>query len=185
MDRTDKESLLVLIILTVLLLFGIVSEIILMTGEAGFGGVLVDVSVAISEMLLIYYLFAGYKIPHGNMLKYLILFFCFSISMSIAFLPSASIVLLLKALCVLLAAFMGGRLERIYQNRLWMLLVFIMLTISGVVSYLAIEDSSFFACFGSFAFAVQWIVLCSVYFIRFREHRVAGLEIADGFLPRH
>jgi len=130
----------------------------------------------IMYLLIAAYTFIGYKKPHGNMLKYLYLLYACSLLASLASNVIYGTVLyaLLTATVILIVGYIAGRLDRIGQNRILMLVVLVIeLYIYGVA--VMVFKPSLFGALGVVSPLIMWIDLCVAYLTRYKLHKLAGL----------
>ena len=75
-----------------------------------------------------------------------------------------------------LIAYMSGRLNRIDQNRIIMIVVGVLFAISIVMMGIIHEEFSWVSFIRSLSLPICWAALCLAYTARFEEHKIAGLE---------
>jgi len=130
-------------------------------------------------ILLLYYVFIGYKKPHGNLLRYLLLAFALCIALTVVFLIKLSFDDLSGKTTLIIAAmmitYMAGRLNKLRQNIVIMIVVAILLAVSLIGFFKAFGFMSFHNTYAVICFVIQWIMLCAAYLVRFKEHKEAGL----------
>ena len=174
-----------LVITFVLVMLGIVySAYTLITGFSGQPvGIKIHIGIVFLEyMLVAFYALIGYKKPHGNMLKYTMLAFVllcmYEFLMpgrvevkNVEYIANASI-----GLASVLIAYMSGRLNRIDQNRIIMIVVGVLFAISIVMMGIIHEEFSWVSFIRSLSLPICWAALCLAYTARFEEHKIAGLE---------
>lgn len=137
--------------------------------------------VCLNYVAIIYYALYGFKIPHGNTLKYIILLFALSLVDAIALESSGRFVDLvpqttlisatLTGLCVLIISYVAGRLDRFYKNMTLctIVLLFLFFRAFSMTHYKTIM-------FVDLADIIIWIDIMCVYAIRFNQHREVGLQ---------
>jgi len=135
---------------------------------------------------VLYYGVRGYKKPHGNMVRYLMLILAVYIAAATItpiYSFSASWPIVLSSMyAVLFMAYMAGRLNKVKKNRYVAILVTVLLLVRcfwpmelpdayGMVnlSYVLDRLSPLF----------MWLTTVLIYFFRYHEHREAGLAV-DG-----
>ena len=133
-------------------------------------------------IMILYYMLFGYKKPHGNSLRNI---FVISAILIIArlILPHTHIendVLRYVAksgfgLAAILIAFVGGRLNKIKQNKILMIIIGVSLLIPSVIVAASFPEFIFMRGISSMAQPIGWLALCIAYVARFEEHKAAGL----------
>lgn len=130
-------------------------------------------------LVILYYVIFGYKIPHGNSLKYVILFFAFILVNEMALeaggkypnLDSQTILLstILTSICIIIVSYLSGRLDKFEKNNSLFVIVMILLIARALLmhSYKNIM-------FSNFADVIIWIDINWVYSLRFIQHKDAG-----------
>lgn len=75
---------------------------------------------------IVYYALVGYKKPHGNILKYTMIFFGFSLLLNIhnGLILGVKSIVWICAISMLLIGYISGRLHKFNQNRLIALQLF-------------------------------------------------------------
>jgi len=129
------------------------------------------------------YGFFLYKIPHGNMLKYAIIVLAVAKIISAATYTSidSSTVLAntLVALCSCAMCYCAGRLNRIEQNKILFPIIEIITLVLGSTWVKPFSDiSSVFLNIRSMAYPMIFATIMIAYFVRYKEHREAGLADA-------
>ena len=137
----------------------------------------------ITVALISFYAFAGYKKPHGNSLRNVFLIFA-ALIIARLILPHSHIendILRYVAksgfgLSAILIAFVGGRLHKIKQNRVLMIIIGALLLISSVIVVTSFPGFILMRCISNLAQPIIWTALCLAYLVRFEQHKAAGLE---------
>jgi len=128
------------------------------------------------------YCFFLYKKPHGNMLKYAMLIFVLTniIGGSLNLLRGEQYqiakVLASAALC-----YCAGRLNRIEQNKILLPIigiVYLGLSMYTTRYFISTLPDSWIQFLASFTNAINYLTLLIAYFVRFKEHKEAGLTDA-------
>lgn len=133
-------------------------------------------------VMILFYMFFGFKKPHGNSLRNI---FVISAILIIArlILPhnhieNAVLRYVAKSgfgLSAILIAFVGGRLHKIKQNKIMMIIIGILLLISSVIVATSFPNFIFMRFISSMAQPVGWLALCIAYLARFEQHKSAGI----------
>ena len=137
---------------------------------------------------IIYYTFAGYKRPHGNLLR--AIYILMSLTCLNGVIDSAKymnlfegnelnmqlLIVGLDGICVLLIAYVGGRLDKIKKNYLPLILITAAQVVKSVLFislYGAWSDLVRFVW--NFSTCILWLDIAFAYILRYREHKEAGL----------
>jgi len=131
--------------------------------------------------LICFYAFAGYKKPHGNLLRYLMIVFIITMLANI-YVDSKmlnGVTIVINAAAIALVAYMAGRLNKIKQNRFIAVMVLLLLCHCSHAMIVAQEalgtNIDFIDRIIFYTPAFMWIALSSAYFTRFAQHKEAGL----------
>jgi len=138
------------------------------------------VTPLIVYILILYYTFFCYKNPHGNMLKFLMLFFSASLitRMLVEFSLMNTVSLVFIPLSMIFIAYIAGRLDRINENRFYVVIVLLLLL---YVSFATVSSTStmnlkVYEYVAIFEPCIAWIAIIAAYFARYIEHKLAGLQ---------
>ncbi|MBQ4298514.1 MAG: hypothetical protein II771_09480 [Clostridia bacterium] len=131
-------------------------------------------------LFLFYYGIRGYKKPHGNALRYLVLVLAAvtaaSIQMQLDYWSVPWPVVLSNGLAAVLMGYMAGRLHKVKENRWTVAAVTVLLLVRSFwpigQQYAAL---SVFCTLTRITTLFSWITVVLIYFFRYREHREAGL----------
>lgn len=172
--KTSKNILLA--IMGVLILAELICGILTL----GEGGLFIEISSLISLAFIALYGFWLYKKPHGNMLKYamlilavsqiLIAISCVDIGVGNAY--GCTALVFSSAILV----YVAGRLNRIEQNKYLLLIAFAIQFVCDLLDVISCADQFTFVykCV-SFSIPVATLTLMIAYFVRYKEHKEAGL----------
>jgi len=173
MEKTKKRVLsnqdLMMIISTALLLAGIVSA----TLKLAEGFHIHYVCQMIMYCLTGFYLFFAYKIPHGNLLRYVMLLFAVSLIFEIKnfYDPFSAAV---TELIMILIAYIAGRLHKIEQN-FFIAIVILAGFLAVAVRMVFVTPSVTYAmCYSHFSGFVIWLSIGWAYLYRYNDHKEAG-----------
>lgn len=181
MEKKSNGKLVAIIVLGLLTAFGLIIEILSFTrytADFSSGSSLFLLTYAITSVLLLYYAVAGYKKPHGNLLKHLFLLFaicCLSGVVTVAAEHNAidTAYNVIRGIVVLMTAYVAGRLDRFKQNVILMSIIGVLMLASSLVyTSNCTEVLSFLSCF---TFFFLWADMMVAYIIRYKEHKEAGL----------
>lgn len=181
MEKKYKISLTINIII---ILFGFVSTIINTIGWLMRDGDINTFTTACVDILLYvciaYYTLKGYKKPHGNLLKYMMLLFAFMIVVSLKALEFLSIKeMMLFCFAVGLICYMAGRLNKFNEVKIISLVVMLLLLhcchaqVSAMSTFM---DLAITTRFNFYAKVIIWMALTTSYFTRYLQHKEAGLQ---------
>lgn len=137
--------------------------------------------ICLSYIIILYYGFYGYKTPHGNLLKYIMLFFALLLVNEVALeaggkypnLVSETILLptTITGLCIVFISYIAGRLDRFNEN------IYIFTTVLVLLVIRAFLMSQYRTImFSNFSDVIIWFDINCVYALRYKQHRQAGLE---------
>ena len=138
--------------------------------------------VGIYYCLVFYYGVYGYKIPHGNLVRYLMLILAaynvFNVTVSIyRWYKLPWVVLVAGNLAAMFIAYMAGRLNKFKKNIIVAVFVTVLLLVEcfWYVKIPGVEISVLYyldRCLPIF----MWLTIMSIYFFRYHEHTEAGLS---------
>ncbi len=143
--------------------------------------VFVFIEESVYYLFVFYYAVWGYKIPHGNLLRYLMLLLAVVTAVSIhqMLLDYPELpwpVLLSSNVAAVLIGYMAGRLHKVKKNIIVVAIVTILLLIRcfwpikqqySALSVFSVLDRS--------TTLFTWITIMAIYFFRYKEHKEAGL----------
>jgi len=158
----------------------IVAEIVICIVIAQSNVLVIDILMRLVSLLFTtLYGFWLYKKPHGNMLKCAMLIFAIvSILASSKTLMTGKSYHIVKLLASAAVCYCAGRLNRIDQNKYLMPIIgvaFLAVSFYGV--YLSIVNNYATAVIiaSCFIFTINYFTLMIAYFVRYDEHKEAGL----------
>lgn len=190
--NVSKKMNIFVLVTAVLLVAGMIVTIVF----ANRAPLVKTITLLIGYLLVMYYAFWGYKTPHGNLLRHLILCYAFLLAMgseSRLFANargerpvdvtdadrqarrSARGLLaykgLLTSICLTLMGYVAGRLNKYKQNKIIIPIILVLLFIRSFVSgvsriQVVMTDLSYF---------VLWVGIACAYFARYDAHKEAGL----------
>ena len=137
--------------------------------------------VGIYYCLVFYYGINGYKIPHGNLVRYLMLILAayniFNVTVSIyRWYKLPWVVLAAGNLAAMFIAYMAGRLNKFKKNLIVAIIVTVLLLAECFwpVKIPGVEVDALFFLDRSLPI-LMWLTIMSIYFFRYEEHTEAGL----------
>ena len=138
--------------------------------------------VGIYYCLVFYYGIYGYKIPHGNLVRHLMLILAaynvFNVTVSIyRWYKLPWVVLVAGNLAAMFIAYMAGRLNKFKKNIIVAVIVAALLLAECFWPFKipGVEADALFYLDRSLPL-FMWLTIMSIYFFRHKEHTVAGLE---------
>lgn len=146
-----------------------------------------DVSIRSFILVALYYCFIlyngvhGYKLPHGNLVRYLFLTLAIYIAASIIIMVErwdiSWIVVAASNFAAVLIGYMAGRLQKVKKNIIVAAIVSVLLLVK---SFWPVEGLNFNALFvlDRTMPLFMWVTVVLIYFFRYNEHKQAGL-LAD------
>ena len=161
-----------------LTLFGIVETILHINADVPTSKTIL---ICLSYILILYYVIYGYKIPHGNSLKYIIIFFGLMLVNEMALeaggkypgLDQHTILLstTITGLCVIVVSYISGRLDKYEKNSYLFILTLFLLFIRTIlmVNYKTIM-------YTNISDIIVWVDLYWAYALRYAQHKEAGLK---------
>ena len=184
MEKKSNGKTISLIILGLLTAFGMFVEIISEIKYSAYyssGAYFNLVTYCATSLLLMYYAVAGYKKPHGNLLKYLFLLFtlcCLGGILSIDVEQSMYDIAYnyIRGIVVVITAYVSGRLDRYKQNVILMSIIGVLMLASSILQVIPDPGTVLLDWFWCFTFFLLWVDLMFAYILRYKEHKEAGLE---------
>jgi len=172
MEKNKSNHLAVCVICGALTVFGLVASIISLAGGSEGIRLVKDIVNLVLFVLVGYYAVYGYRIPNGNLLKYLILIFAATYIIAVfneaqmgKQWDAVSHTVMIGLLC-----FTGGRLHKVKQNIALMSIVAAILLARIIIGFVQGDAS-----IGIVTQLVIWIDICVAYVLRYKEHKLAGL----------
>lgn len=175
MENKKSNNIAVCIICSILTAFGIAVNIVsLASGGKGVWIYNDVIDLAVSAFIG-YYAFIGYKKPHGNLLKCIILLSAVTNILAVYQFAriNAPFQAVVEAIVMGLRCYVAGRLHRVKQN-----MVFISIVTAVILAGKIIAVAMGNATIGTFAPLVIWIDIFVAYVLRYKAHREAGLADA-------
>ncbi len=176
MEKTKQnKGLLALIVLIIVV--QLISCVSALLNNPAVNYTVLTLIAAAEHLLALYYVLHGYKKPHGNLLKFVMIAFILTLCVeTIAFLGSNALYYsAINIVCMILMTYASGRLNKIGENRVIMTLVLVLLIISGTTLVIEFNPDSIFRYVVMYGKALEWLVLCCAYFVRYKAHKEAGL----------
>jgi len=175
MEKKQNKIILAVIVLAIFL--NLVSVSMIPFKQFSIVNLLYTPIVCIEHLFVIYYVLFGYKKPHGNTLRYVMLLFTLTLGIElVVFASEMSILdLALSVAKALVIPYIAGRLNKIEQNKILISVVFILFMIDAIYYCVIINPQTFFGFYSMFGEAIEWFAISAAYFVRYKEHKEAGL----------
>ena len=137
--------------------------------------------ICLSYILILCYGLFGYKVPHGNLLKYIMLFFALLLVNEMALeaggkypnLSSEAILwpISITGICIVIISYIAGRLHKFNQNIFLFSITLVLLVVRALLMshYRTIM-------FANFSDVIIWFDINCAYALRYKQHIQAGLE---------
>ncbi len=175
--KLSTGALVALIVIAALNILWLISFIVYLQDNGGIGASQIVCILNIIAAAL--YVIFDYKRPHGNLMRYLLLFYACAVAvMHVLNKEQGDFYSLTYLAITILSTYMAGRLDRYKQNFVISVVVLILEIvnvypyISSVVSSNALSFISFFACIGAVS---TWLAISGAYLVRYKPHKEAGL----------
>lgn len=178
-----SQKILIYIIMGLLSFAGIYSEIVMCIQRQTFPYVAEMIVTCIMIVLIAFYAVSNFKVPHGNLLKYL--FLTFAVMCFVGLLatdPNSSsangdlyVLQISRGVVVILSTYMSGRLDRIKQNTVFAVICAILLFATSIKVLLLHKVYNLVFILFETNFFILWIDLVIAYLFRYKEHKEAGL----------
>ena len=185
LSKTNKLGLIVSIVLSAIVLLCSIQGII---ESIQIGKIIPTVVCNLAIIALTqYYVFFGYKKPHGNLLK--TTYFCFAVYLTIhAYLDNSlvgpgiykykEVVSCFMIFAALIIAFVSGRLNKIDKNKKLLIVAGLLMSVDTILHIITMNNEHVIISkmISYFNPLIIFAVLRFVYTIRYEEHIDAGLE---------
>lgn len=137
--------------------------------------------IAIYYGFVFYYGIYGYKKPHGNMVRYLLLilavYIAYSITIMVGRWDISWIIFTASNLAAVFIAYVAGRLNKYKKNAVWAVIITALLLVK---SFWPIETTglNFYVIFvlDRTLPLFMWATVMFIYFFRYKEHKLAGVS---------
>ncbi len=136
------------------------------------------VFTAVCYVLILVYVLWNYKVPHGNMMKYLFLIFGYSLIVrsiwSVTYYDFSILTALAYGLAAMFVCFTAGRLDRYEENKNLAVVIFCIIILAYVFGVISVEDAPRSIAYYTVGALIQWLAIATSYFSRYHEHKEAG-----------
>ena len=141
------------------------------------------VASVILIVLTFYYAISHFKVPHGNLLKYLFLAFSVIVFVGLINNDTAAALVrktdyinqILRGIVVISSAYIAGRLDRIKENSILLIVNAVILLGTSVMNIVAVHETKIIPILYLSSFFILWIDLAVAFILRYKEHKEAGL----------
>lgn len=173
--KFEKKYWAGIIINSVLTVIGLVMSAYMMFAIPGTLINLFDIALYI---LLFYYVIAGFKRPHGNLLRYLIWAFIVLLYLKLngAFAMGEKAVCTILVAAITLTAYVSGRLNKFRQNRVLCIIILALVIATGLLLGIQLGFMDAFVGISLFTPSIIWIDITFSYLMRYHMHKEAGFE---------
>ena len=178
MEKKNTSILIAKIVVLLLCILYVISAVGVIINKPNLKSIIGIVVIC----LTVYYMFVGYKIPHGNLLKYL--FIIVDLTALFYFWDSFTqmekafdVYELLLLLQIAIIAYVAGRLNKFKENIALLSIVFIMevITFSHASVVFNIPADSIMRRINVYNLAIIQLAMIVSYIARYKEHKEAGL----------
>jgi len=178
----EKKSKLGVAITALLVLIGILCLGVTLTSNNSSYSSIANIVVFV---VIIGYTVSDFKIPHGNIFKYIMLIYGMTLVLSInSHIDYASkLGIMLLPIIMTLIGYMSGRLNKFSKNIFLMILILALFIVVAVYDFISLPSVAEIEETGDKYYAVViriftninvWLALCSAYITRFKDHKDAG-----------
>ena len=184
MNSLKNKKVLVYIVMGILSLASIYSEYYICTFDNSLQAISELLFVFVLCALTIYYAISNFKVPHGNLLKYL--FLVFSLMCLVGFLCDDAaestfktytfINQILRGVVVIFSAYIAGRLDRIKENTVLLVVNGLILLVTSIVNIVLYKITDLTLIIFMSSFFILWVNLTIAYIFRYYGHKEAGSE---------
>lgn len=118
----------------------------------------------------------GYKKPHGNLLRYLMLLYAITTACKVSFTSTNNQAAeICNLIAIILVAYMAGRLNKYTINTYLIIVVLTLLLVKAFVG-ISTGNITFGKVIGQFSAFTQFSIIAAAYLSRYHLHKEAGLE---------
>lgn len=131
----------------------------------------------INYCVIALYAFAIYKVPHSNVLRYVMILFALNISIIGIFaystVPGNTYPVIIAALVVM---FIAGRLGKFKENQILSVVVLAFIVIAQIIAAIRPGGFDFAMLLHGSGKTIQWLSIMIAYIARFYQHKEAGIK---------
>jgi len=177
MKENDKRYTLGLILTALVCVAGIVLSVFAIINSKKF-----DIANFLEMLIYLlsgYYVIEGYRKPHGNLVKYLLWGFGFTlITRAISYATMSQVSAYLYGLAAVGVCYMSGKLNKLRNNIILGSSIFLLLLAGYIIAVCTSSQSDRFGVALLCAPIIQWAVVMGTYVLRFHLHKEAGSKVA-------
>jgi len=183
MTGLKKSNRVAIIIMMVLVAIGLISSVFDIVEGLQNTYPAIIIAKLVMYILVAYYGLWGYKKPHGNLLKYLMLAFGITLITPVILADSSHLRQIIYPIAILLIGYMSGRLYKYKENRIIAIIVTVLLVFLFImkvvdpgseIRLVAIDNP--FNLLISLDPTILWLAIYVSYSSRYRLHKEAGLQ---------
>ena len=181
METLKNKKLIIYVVMGLLSVLSLYSEIVACVGIKTLDFTIELIVFCIMLALILYYAIVNFKVPHGNLLKYL--FIAFSAMTFVGLLAGSSssgvpqediyLYQLLRGVVVIASAYIGGRLDRIKENIYYIIVCAFILLGTSIVNIVLYDITDFISIVFFSNFFILWLDLALAYIFRYYGHKEA------------
>ena len=127
-----------------------------------------DAIILVMYLMVLSYALQGYKVPHGNVMRFTILAYAVLLSVLFSVFAPAAWLSPLYQISAILAGYTAGRLHK--QKECTMVMLFVSVVLLGGALYGASRSGEW----NLFHQPIIWICMMVAYLVRYDEHKQAG-----------
>lgn len=189
-QKKENSFVLLIVIQLILTVSGLIGEVLTVIdgiADAGVTTWISDIFVTAVYATSLYYCIAGYKIPHGNLMRYIMVLFAFSLGMTSVNIDAETVIgVYALVICAVIVAYVSGRLDKIESNRILIAIVVLLLAVrclvaafvpSSLVLYLSDKNVS--------AAVVPQVELSAALIFRTCNQLIQFCSLALGYIVRY
>jgi len=180
--KSNKGLVVGLIIAIVLVIITLVSNIAVVIQESTDTRTMAGISIA-NALFVLVYMFYEYKVPHGNMLRYVMLAFALNLGLFGMMYYKAEGNHFISTLYIVLSlavAFMSGRLGKLKKNKILSIVILALLAVGFALKFINMEEGlSIFRGISSASEIAEWLAIATVYLVRFDAHKESGNTVGQ------
>lgn len=184
MASLKNKKVLVCVVMGILSIAGMYAEFSECLGRNSFKPIAELIMTCAMFALVFYYAVSNFKVPHGNLLKYLFLAFSFmvffglvnnDIAVTSTYRKFDYINQLFRGIVVIFSAYISGRLDRIKENTVILVINSVILLGTSIMNIVVSGASGIVSLLFLSSFFILWVDLAIAYLFRYYGHKEAGL----------
>lgn len=129
----------------------------------------------INGVAILYYALIGYKKPHGDLLKYIMVIFAINVACyALTNYVENVYISYCYVFAALLIAYACGRLDRDLQNKYILLIVFIIFVFGKITASAFVKEEFTLLSLTRYSEIIEWFAIMVTYLTRYEKHREIG-----------